>query len=640
MHLPKKWKERFNSSHLEMNSYTQRFNDLVVEKEFRNQNFKKSIFALRFSLFISILLFAAFGFFDKITSLLYYQEFYFIRYIIIVPLLVIIIGISYLKNFERIWQGVISFAIITSGTGLIYMLHRNPENIYYYGGLFLIFMGCYFYMKLRFSIAVLTGVGLIILYNLVGYFLPVYFHEEGHNLLLGNAFFIASNIICMVGLYDVEYFKRADFVLHSQLYEKQMEIEEINDGLEDKVKDRTERLNVKNIVLEAEIDRRKEIENKLLEAKCNAEESDRLKSAFLANMSHEIRTPMNGILGFADLLRTQGITSTQKDSYIQIIKKSGNRLLNTVNDIIEISKIETGQVESVITQVNIHRQMHEVYTLFRLEAEEKGLQLLYFPPSQSLSTYIDTDDHMFYSIVSNLIKNAVKYTKTGSIEFGYNRKGKDLEFYVKDTGIGISQERQMAIFERFVQADIEDRNAKQGSGLGLSIVKAYVEILGGKVWCDSEPDKGSRFYFSIPWHDSSVYETDTAEAYPLALPNIKGKTVLLVEDEEFIYYYYEEVLADTGLNLVWKNNGADGIAYCMQNENVDLVLMDIKMPGMNGYEATKEIKKHRANLPVIAQTAYAINGDKEEILSAGFDDYITKPIDVSKLFELINRYLS
>ncbi len=260
-------------------------------------------------------------------------------------------------------------------------------------------------------------------------------------------------------------------------------------------------------------EKERKAEAELIKAKEKAEESDRLKSAFLANMSHEIRTPMNGILGFAELLKTQKLSGEEQHEYLGIIEKSGARMLNIINEIVDISRIESGQMEVVVSEVDINEQIEFLELFFRPEAERKGLSLSIRTPLLKTEGIINTDHEKFYAILSNLVKNAIKYTRTGSIEFGYEKTEGYIEFFVKDTGIGIPADRQAAVFERFVQADISDKEAFQGAGLGLSIAKAYVEMLGGQIRVESGSDKGCTFYFTIPYHKAGEKKEGTGKKH-------------------------------------------------------------------------------------------------------------------------------
>jgi len=266
-----------------------------------------------------------------------------------------------------------------------------------------------------------------------------------------------------------------------------------------------------------DISERKRFEAELLEARQKAEESDRLKSAFLANMSHEIRTPMNGILGFTRLLQIPGLTGDQQQSYVEIIQKSGDRMLNTVNDIIEISRIDTEQVRVSLGKVNVLKQLDFIYHFFTPEVEKKGMQLVLNTSLSEDESLILTDEIKLDSIFTNLVKNAIKYSNKGTIKISCDKKDDKLEFSVKDTGIGIPQNRLEAVFNRFVQADIEDKQVREGSGLGLAIVKSYVEMLGGKIWIESEVNEGSTFYFTIDYNPVVSLKT-LKNKRPLKLP--------------------------------------------------------------------------------------------------------------------------
>lgn len=379
-------------------------------------------------------------------------------------------------------------------------------------------------------------------------------------------------------------------------------------------------------------------------AKKKAEESDRLKSAFLANMSHEIRTPMNGILGFAELLKEPRLNGTEQQGYIRIIEKSGARLLNIINDIIDISKIEAGQMTVNITESDINEQIEFIYTFFQPEFERKQLQHSFKKGLSAKEAIIKTDREKIYAILTNLVKNAIKYTDKGSIEFGYKLKREgdhsNLEFYIKDTGIGIPHNRQKAIFERFIQADIADKMALQGAGLGLAISKAYVEMLGGRIWVESESGKGTVFYFTIPYNsenkaESIEHNVASTEALKYRINNLK---VLVAEDDEISFFLINGVLKKYCSEILHSINGIDTINQFKRNPDIDLVLMDIKMPGMDGYEATHQIRQLNKEVVIIAQTAYCLLGDRENAIAAGCNDYITKPIFKDELLSLIQKY--
>jgi PAS domain S-box-containing protein len=386
-------------------------------------------------------------------------------------------------------------------------------------------------------------------------------------------------------------------------------------------------------------------EKALTIAKQKAEESDRLKSAFLANMSHEIRTPMNGILGFSGLLKEPKLTGEEQQEYIGIIEKSGTRMINIINDIVDISKIEAGLMTLDIKESDINEQIEYIYTFFKPEVEAKGMKLSFINTLPSKEAIISTDREKVFAILTNLVKNAIKYTNKGSIEFGYNKKGDYIEFFVKDTGIGIPRNRQEAIFERFIQADIEDKMARQGAGLGLAITKAYIEMIGGKIWVDSTegnlPDDkagGSTFYFTIPYNKATKKETkhdniDVADE----LPKLDLK-ILIVEDDETSSNLLSIILDSFEKEIISVINGYEALEACRNNPDIDLILMDIQIPGMSGYEVTRQIREFNKEVVIIAQTAYGLSGDREKALDAGCNDYISKPIVKDELMSLIQQY--
>ncbi|MFT5748903.1 MAG: PAS domain S-box-containing protein [Ancylomarina sp.] len=395
-----------------------------------------------------------------------------------------------------------------------------------------------------------------------------------------------------------------------------------------------------------DITERKRTEKELNNALEKATESDRLKSAFLANMSHEIRTPMNGILGFAELLKKPDLTGDEQKNYIIIIEKAGERMLNIINDIISISKIESGELEINLSDTNIHDQLDYVYNLLKLEAKSTGLSFSFINKLPDKEAIIKTDREKVFAILTNLVKNAIKYTEKGSIEFGCEMVGLkhalSLQFYVKDTGIGIPKDRQIAIFERFVQADLVDKMARQGAGLGLSISNSYIKMLGGKIWVESEEGLGSTFYFTLPFNtqteeknnahlalDKSVYKYD---------PEVSELKILIAEDDETAEKLLSINVEEICNEILKARTGREAIDICYNKPDIDLILMDIQMPDINGYKATQQIRQFNKDVIIIAQTAFGLSDDKKKAIEAGCNDYISKPINRLELLVLIQKY--
>lgn len=620
---------------IDVNRLTLNFNDIDVERQFKKEYFIKSILGFRISFVILILIYSSFGLLDYFTSADYYKEFFVVRFLIVIPALFAVFLFSFHKNFIRVWQKLVSLCFLIGGVGIIYMLHKNPENIFYYGGMFLIFIGGYFFVKLHFYWAVIPGILLVVIYNISAFYFSSFYNLHSEYLIATNAFYVSANIIAMFALYNIEFLERKDFRQRFLLIEKKEEIFLINKNLESQVLDRTKLINKRNKKLTDEIDSRKEIEKKLFLAKEKAEESDLLKSAFLSNMSHEIRTPMNGILGFIDLLQDPEISSNEQKQYFTFVRQSGNRLLDTINDIIEISKIESNQTPLNHSEANIDEIMVFNYEFFKPKAESKNLNFSFI--NDLNNTFIQTDRNKLESVLTNLMKNALKFTKSGSVEFGCKQKDNLLLFYVKDTGVGINKDRINSIFNRFEQGDLGINRGYEGSGLGLSIAKAYSEMLGGNLWVESVKDFGSTFYFTISYNPvQKQAKIEKAESL-LAFESETEKVILVAEDDEVSFSLVEIMLSGKNFKLIHAKNGKEALRIFNEISEIALILMDLKMPEMDGFEATKQIRKLNINIPIIAQSAYALVGDKETAIKVGCSDYITKPINRIDLLNKIQK---
>ena len=374
----------------------------------------------------------------------------------------------------------------------------------------------------------------------------------------------------------------------------------------------------------------------LVEAMKKVEESDNLKTAFLANMSHEIRTPMNAIVGFSSLLTNQDISKNEKKTLISYIKKSSESLLILINDILEMSQIQANQLIISNQPVNIIDIMKELLASCQLQAKPKGIELIMDAGTFGDNLICFIDPFRLKQVLSNLISNALKFTNKGSVIFGVNNNIHGfLTFYVKDTGIGIPKEVGNSIFERFLKVESDTTKLYEGVGLGLSICYSIVKALGGNIWYESNVGQGTTFYFTIPYNYNE-YNAEIKSKSNQEIPNLSTKQILIVEDEELNYKLIEFFLAKTKANIIWAKNGFEAVEN-VKNNDIDLILMDLKMPVMDGIEATKRIRQIKPNQLIVAQTAFAYKEEKTKFLKSGFDGYIVKPIIMEKLMQTINE---
>lgn len=370
--------------------------------------------------------------------------------------------------------------------------------------------------------------------------------------------------------------------------------------------------------------------------------SDKHKSSFLANMSHEIRTPMNSIIGFTNMLASQEIPDEMKGNFIDHIQTSSEMLLNLIDDIIDIAKIEDGQLKikkSECNPVELIESLAANFEAYKNRAEKEHLKIVVNVPSEGIA--LSTDKFRLKQILTNLMSNAIKFTEAGRVEVGMKVKNqRTLEFYVEDTGMGMTKEDLRTVFERFKRTKLTEEKKITGTGLGLAISKNLVEMLGGNMWVTSEPNKGTRFTFELPYvRVAQIAPKPTRQPKETDKINWSNKKFLIAEDDDYGYTYMTHILEKTGVETIRAKNGKEALEALKFHDDISLVLMDLRMPVMNGLETTQKLKEQFPLLPVIAQTAFAMEGDRNKCLEAGCDDYITKPINAENLLAKIGQFI-
>jgi signal transduction histidine kinase len=593
-----------------------KFNFLEILTASENEHYYKSQNHIRVAIIAGVLMYSAFGFLDVFMMPQTHKYGWIIRFIGIAFVSTTVYLFTYSSNFIKYARTALTFLVVVSQLGIVSMIYfsKPNEGAYwsYYVGLILVILWAALIFRLSIPEVVFTSITNILMYDVVAIGIQK-IHLYPHNsiefayLINNNFFLVSTSLLAILGAYQINNYKKS--------------------------------LKAHNRLLKME-------KAELFKAKKKAEESDKLKSAFLANVSHEIRTPMNAILGFSELLKDNTLTTDKREEYFDIIKSKGNQLLNLINDIIDLSKIESNTVSISPSPFQLNFLLDELLISYKRAITNQNrsgdLKLIFTKGLPDDKAWVKADANRLKQVFSNLLDNALKFTKKGEISVGYELIDNNfLEFRVQDTGIGIASDKQSVIFERFRQVCEDKSLLTHGTGLGLSIVKSLVELADGEIWVESEPNRGTTFYFTLPYnpalngkHDETLAFTNTDDI------DWNGKTVLLAEDDDDNYLFLEELLRETKVNVVRAKDGQETVKIALGSSKIDLILMDIKMPVMNGYEAAKQIKLIKNNIPIIAQTAYAMEEDRHKALASNCNDYISKPIEVNKLFFLMSKYLN
>lgn len=607
------------------------FRDKKIESDYIYYYSRKIITHVRIAIIISLGLYIVFAFLDGFLFPEFKVVFHQIRFFIITPIILLIFLFTFHSSFFKYIQVITSLSIIVGAAGIIAMLYIGGEEVsaLYYVGLMLVVLFNYEFLKLRFLTASIVGALILIGYFIVGLQINL-----SLSILVASLFFlVGANVLGMASLYSYELLSRQYYFSNYQLEKEKAKTIEINLNLEAQVLDRTSNL--------------EEMNKELYEAKVVAEDSERMKSVFLATMSHELRTPLNAIIGFSDIINSGENSEAENIAFAEIINKSGQHLLSLVDSLFDITLIESGQVKLKIGEHRILELMTNVNSIMLQERTKLGkenIDLKLDNVNIEADFKIITDGNKIKQALINLLKNALKFTESGEVKFWYEEVIEQnkpyLKFFVQDTGIGIPSDKIDLIFDVFRQVDDTNSRKYGGVGIGLTVVQKIVNMLDGEVGVDSVVGKGSTFYFTVGNYikeDMDFSVANTINFIPASAT--LDAEVLVVEDDEASYYLLELLLEKRGIKVSWARNGEIALEMLEEHKKFDLILMDLNMPVLNGYDASKRIKELYPDQIIIAQTAYAVTGDKEKALASGCDAYITKPISAQKLNSLITEFI-
>lgn len=619
-----------STSHKLLSVISLSFNDKNIEQDFLKYYRFRVVGSIRYALIISLVLYLGFAVLDSFLFPEFKVVFHRIRYFIIIPLVLLTLIYTYRSKTLKHLQLITSISVLIAGYGIIAMLYIGGRevNILYYVGLILIFIYNYDFIKLRFLNASIVGNSV-----LIGYIIVALKIDVSVQILLTSLFFLTSaNVMGMVSAYYYESVNRRYYYSNILLNEEKQKTADINQNLEKQVEERTQNLKKANV--------------ELTTAKNAAEESERLKSVFLATMSHELRTPLNAIIGFSQLIELEDSLSEEGQEFTNIINKSGQHLLSLVESLFDITLIDSGEIKIIpreFSLLNMLENVNQIMQQEKIKQEKNEIEILFDKTSLTSEYKIYTDEYKIKQILINLLNNALKFTESGEIRFWcdeFKEYGNTyLKFSVSDTGIGISDDKKELIFDVFRQVDETHSRKYGGVGIGLSVVRKLVHILGGEVGLKSERGVGSTFYFTLNKYGILDEDKGKSKNKKVEFPSVENKKILVVEDDKPSYALLKVILLRWGFDVFWAQNGEIAIKLLEENNTYDLILMDINMPVMNGYETTIWIKEKYPENIIIAQTAYAISGDKEKALASGCDAYITKPISAQKLNSLIMEFI-